>query len=417
MTSIAVAKQRAPFLCFRFSAVFLILLSVSCSPFQVMAKKSRSPLSLSVEGWASDSEAENDDRSRPGRKKLKLSLSKNKNSERFEFISGAEVETLGKKFVPKNTESSTKWALTNYLLWRDKRNATFSDKPSEQVLQDLLASKDAAEISKWFTFYVAETRRKDGSEYPPKTIYLLLTGLLRHMRSRNAACPNFLDTSDPSFAAFHNALDNVFRGLRTRGVGAQARQTEAFSKEDEDCLWEAGILGSHSPKCLLDTVFFLNGKNFCLRGGVEQRQLKLSQFKRLQDPHRYVYTENVSKNRAGGLAHMRVKNKSVVITAVPESPERCHVMLLDMYFSMLPAEAFEKDNFYVQPVTSVDPSKPWFTSKPIGRNTMNGMVKDICSKGKITGNKTNQSLRATGVSELFQAGVPEKLIQERSGHP
>lgn len=39
------------------------------------------------------------------------------------------------------------------------------------------------------------------------------------------------------------------------------------------------------------------------------------------------------------------------------------------------------------------------------------MVKDICSKGKITGNKTNHSLRATGVSELFQAGVPEKLIQ------
>ena len=83
MTSIAVAKQRAPFLCFqrsrsstRFSAVFLILLSVSCSPFQVMAKRSRSPLSLSVEGWTSESEAENDDRSHPGRKKLKLSLSK-----------------------------------------------------------------------------------------------------------------------------------------------------------------------------------------------------------------------------------------------------------------------------------------------------------------------------------------------------
>ena len=75
---------------------FLILLSVSCSPFQVMAKRSRSPLSLSVEGWTSESEAENDDRSRPGRKKLKLSLSKKKNSERFEFISGAEVETLGR---------------------------------------------------------------------------------------------------------------------------------------------------------------------------------------------------------------------------------------------------------------------------------------------------------------------------------
>ena len=32
------------------------------------------------------------------------------------------------------------------------------------------------------------------------------------------------------------------------------------------------------------------------------------------------------------------------------------------------------------------------------------------------GNKTSHSLRATGVSSLFQAGVPEKVIQERSGH-
>ena len=102
-------------------------------------------------------------------------------------------------------------------------------------------------------------------------------------------------------------LDNVFRNLRTRGVGAQACQTEAFSREDEDHLWQAGIFGSHSPKCLLDTVFFLNGKNFCLRGGTEQRELKLNQFQRLQSLNRYVYTKNVSKKGCGGLAQMRVK--------------------------------------------------------------------------------------------------------------
>ena len=36
----------------------------------------------------------------------------------------------------------------------------------------MFISTNAAEISKWFTYYVAETRRKDGSEYPPKTIYV-----------------------------------------------------------------------------------------------------------------------------------------------------------------------------------------------------------------------------------------------------
>ena len=103
-----------------------------------------------------------------------------------------------------------------------------------------------------------------------------------------------------------------------------------------------------------------------------------------------MYTENISKNRAGGLAQTRVKNKSVII-AVPEFPKRCHVKLLDMYFSKLPTEAFENDNFYVQPVESDSPATPWFKSKPIGRNMLNKKVKDICSKGKISGNKTNQS--------------------------
>ena len=43
-------------------------------------------------------------------------------------------------------------------------------------------------------------------------------------------------------------------------------------------------------------------------------------------------------------------------------------------------------------------------------------MKEICDKGSIDGRKTNHSLRVTGVSHLFQAGVPEKLIQQRSGH-
>ena len=160
MTSIEVAKHRARFFALALPSfldcVLSFLLPISCPRFQVMAKRTRSPLSLRVEGWNSESEAESDNRSRPGKKRLKLSLSKKgkcraqdkENCERFEFISGAEVKTLGKRFVPKNTESSTKWALTNYVSWRDKRNATYSDNPSEQVPQDLLASKDPAEISK-----------------------------------------------------------------------------------------------------------------------------------------------------------------------------------------------------------------------------------------------------------------------------
>ena len=42
-------------------------------------------------------------------------------------------------------------------------------------------------------------------------------------------------------------------------------------------------------------------------------------------------------------------------------------------------------------------------------------MKSMFSKVGIVG-KTNHSLRATGASQLFQAGVAEKIVQERTGH-
>ena len=67
-------------------------------------------------------------------------------------------------------------------------------------------------------------------------------------------------------------------------------------------------------------------------------------------------------------------------------------------------------------MASFDVSKPWYTAKAIGKNILGKMVKGICVDANIPGRKTNHSLRAMGVSDLFQASVPEKIIQERSGH-
>ena len=44
------------------------------------------------------------------------------------------------------------------------------------------------------------------------------------------------------------------------------------------------------------------------------------------------------------------------------------------------------------------------------------MIQEMCKSAGITGHKTNHSLRATGATELYLAGVPEKIIQQRTGH-
>ena len=141
----------------------------------------------------------------------------------------------------------------------------------------------------------------------------------------------------------------------------------------------------------------------------------MSQLKRT--PSGYTYTENSSKNRAGGFGQLRVENKAVPICENPSAGERCHCYLLDLYLSKIPNEAKEKDVFYVRPLAHVkNPSLPWYTSVPVGRNSLNQMVPKMCSEAQISGRKTNHSLRATGATELYNAGVPEKIIKEQTGH-
>ena len=44
------------------------------------------------------------------------------------------------------------------------------------------------------------------------------------------------------------------------------------------------------------------------------------------------------------------------------------------------------------------------------------MVPDMCSDAGLVGKKTNHSLRVSGATSLFEAGVPERVIQKRTGH-
>ena len=275
----------------------------------------------------------------------------------------------------------------------------------ESCPDDLLLSTDPALISNWLSKYVAETRNKQGKPYPPSTLYQFLTGLLRYMRDINEEAPNFVDKKDHRFSVLHKTLDSVFRELRTANVGTTIRNAEPFSAAEEEKLWSTGVLGTDTPKALLNAVFYLNGKN--LRGGEEHCRLTLSQVVRHHKPEYYLYTETGSKNRQGTYMQKHIPNKQVPIYACPAAGKRCHVYILDMYYANLPDDAFAKDVFYFKPSAST--SKSWFLNIPVGRNVLNTMVKRMCGEAGVEGNKTNHSLHATGATTLFRASVPEKL--------
>ena len=60
--------------------------------------------------------------------------------------------------------------------------------------------------------------------------------------------------------------------------------------------------------------------------------------------------------------------------------------------------------------------KTWYERSPIGYHTLNNIVKEIASEGGLVGYYTNNSLRVTTVTRLFQHGVDTRIIQDQTGH-
>ena len=74
----------------------------------------------------------------------------------------------------------------------------------------------------------------------------------------------------------------------------------------------------------------------------------------------------------------------------------------------LPPAAHEKDIFYCKPMPSIPKCTMVLPSA--------SRKKHIGERYVLDGNKTNHSLRVAGTSSLYKAGVPEKVIQSRTGH-
>ena len=210
---------------------------------------------------------------------------------------------------------------------------------------------------------------------------------------------------DKEFIVLRSLLDSLHRRLHAQGVGYNAKPTEALTQENEDILWDCGVLN----------------QNFYLNRGSEHCELKLSQFCREvvkvdgQSIVQYTYSERGLKNQLGILKQLRTANK-VVHQYESDCMDSCYIHILDTCISKLPNGAKEKGAFCLKPrtITPEDPSAPWFMLLPVGRNSLGAMVKTMASQGELSKDVTNHSLCAYGVKQIFSAKVPEKIM-ERSG--
>ena len=320
---------------------------------------------------------------------------------RFGKLIDNEVERAKTSAIPLRTLKDTKWCLNLWRDWSRQRDQNMSD-------IDLMSETT---LQWWLCHFTLKIRKQNGAHYPPETLYHIVCGLLRHVRVKRPDVD--------FFGEFRMILDSEMKRLRKEGIHTKGKKAEPLTNEEEDSLWSKGILGDHSPQALLNTVFYQNGVNFALRSGSEHRQLRYQdcQIQAIERPGErpyLLYVEDSSKNNPGGLKCRKMKTKEVKQHCNDTNPTRCPVRLFKLYNQLCP-ELRPGGAFYLMPLQK--PTEDcWFSSKPLGHNALNRMVQDMCKAAGITGFKTNHSLRATTATRLFQAGVDEQLIMERTGH-
>ena len=326
------------------------------------------------------------------------------------------------KLKPK-TEAKVNWGVNAYNEWRNYRLETFNYDVAIYYA-DLcnLEELTKANLNSALCRFTPEvTKQKGDGPYPGRTLYQMICAIQKHLNV-NKLPWKLLEGEGSDFPDVRTVLDNVMKERTLANIGVSKKKAGVITLEMENELWQRGVLGEDTPDKLRNTVLFLIGINATLRA-IEHYHLhrempnKPSQIQFERDPDGVkcvVYREDaMSKTHDGGISDRKTDRKEVWIYP-NDDVNRCPVRLIEKYLNLCPL-FYKKENFYLKSLQKYSPTL-WYCEQVIGSNTISKVVADLMEKGNFPGYFTNHSLRRSGGTRLFRAGVDRKIVKEITGH-
>ncbi|XP_070562377.1 uncharacterized protein [Ptychodera flava] len=154
--------------------------------------------------------------------------------------------------------------------------------------------------------------------------------LERYLRSKNYSAS--LNDRVTVFHKLNQAIGAKEVDLKGQGKGRKELKSEEISAEEEETMWQAGVLGINNPQSANFTMFFLFGKHFGMRGRNEHRQLKFGEIVTGRDTEGTEYLEfheRCTKTRDGTTTTAR--EFAPKMFATPGNPKRDPVALYREY--------------------------------------------------------------------------------------
>lgn len=316
-----------------------------------------------------------------------------------------DLQRLQDKNKNKNTAKTTNTWVKRFEAWRSFKNMPYK-----------LEEVPKAELDKVLQLFFAELRKKDGSEYEPESLRTMLASLDRFLREKGK---QYSILRDREFESCRKVLNGKAIELRENGKGKRMNRADSLSEQEEEQLWQTGVLGSNNPKSLNYTVFFVLSQQFGTRGCQEHHQLRIEHFKFVSDTTGKTlsmeWVEGPTKTRPGGLSKTDRRLPQKIFA---HGGDRCPIKLVELLISKRPHRLKATGPLYLRPLES--PRKDvWYSLQPVGIHTINTYMKEIAKDGRLdcTNKKfTNHSVRKTTVKKLQKAGVSNDRIAAITGH-
>ena len=121
----------------------------------------------------------------------------------------------------------------------------------------------SSELDKILQHFFAQLRKKDGTNYEPDSLRMMLGALDRYFRN---AGYNFRIIKDKEFTECRQVLNGKAIELREMGMGKRKNKADVLTEEEEEIMWSKGVLGDGNPKSLNYTIFYMTSQHFGTHG-------------------------------------------------------------------------------------------------------------------------------------------------------
>ena len=212
--------------------------------------------------------------------------------------------------------------------------------------------------------------------------------------------------------------------LKSLGQGNRPNAADPLSDEDINHFYDRKVLGTNSPRALLNTVWLNNCIHFGMRPGKEQRDLRWGDLELKQDSEgtRFIEfcRERQTKTRTGENPR-NLRSKKPQMYENKSNPDRCPINSYLAYRARRPAGMLADESpFYLAVNIEVPKSEEqqWYKCSPLGVNSLRNMLKRMVEDSGLETDKklVNHSTRKHLVQKLVDNDIPPTEIMQITGH-